>query len=235
MALACNVIVAAVGSVPEGASAGTISTRETGSMFAPTTEAVYVAELGETNAVSVRIGGGAVTLRDETAPVSASDGCQAVNAHEARCAASQTTLSLGDHDDSATVEGGGVHADGGDGDDRLVGGDDWSTLDGGSGDDQLYGGPGTTLLYGGGGSDLLSGGAGRDLLYGDGARYDPPEEPQPVASDRLVGAPAPTAPYTTAGNEPCGSTLRVVRPASTANTTSWRALRTLSAAAVTIA
>lgn len=179
-------ITFALAGVAADASAGAIQTRVIGSMFAPTTQAVYVAEPGETNAVSVRIGGGAVTLRDETAPVSASDGCETVDEHEARCDASSVLLSLGDRDDRAAVEGGFVEADGADGDDRLVAGDEHSDLVGGPGDDQLHGGADGDLLDGGGGRDLLRGMGGIDQLQDGDSGY---QRPVQVDDDRLDGGP----------------------------------------------
>lgn len=65
--------------------------------------------------------------------------------------------------------------DGGDGDDRLRGGDGGNTMIGGPGDDNLRGGKASDILIGGdgddrlsglGGSDILSGGRGNDKLVG---------------------------------------------------------------------
>ena len=53
--------------------------------------------------------------------------------------------------------------DGGSGDDRLVGDEDW---DAPGGNDHLSGGLGQDTLSGGAGSDTLDGGLGNDALYG---------------------------------------------------------------------
>jgi len=56
---------------------------------------------------------------------------------------------------------------GGDGDDRLVGGDALNILRGGAGDDFLHGNGGNDRLWGGDGNDLLIGGSADDNLRGD--------------------------------------------------------------------
>ena len=54
--------------------------------------------------------------------------------------------------------------DGGDGNDRVVGGSAADSLSGGAGRDRLTGGAGNDTLVGGGGFDRLFGGAGDDFL-----------------------------------------------------------------------
>jgi hypothetical protein len=126
------------------------------------------------------------------------DSCQPIDSHTVRCVPRPdlgqvlfARVVLGDMDDSLTVEGLGdrfVGAEGGPGNDRLVGanvgsggpGDDElvapafffsiepNRLYGGSGDDRLLGGASDDELRGGGGVDDLSGGDGSDrLLDGD--------------------------------------------------------------------
>lgn len=56
--------------------------------------------------------------------------------------------------------------DGGTGDDRLDGRGGNDTLNGNEGDDRLLGGQGFDRLYGGSGDDWLDGGIGNDVLYG---------------------------------------------------------------------
>ena len=71
-----------------------------------------------------------------------------------------------DHFDASGVDVVSVLADGGDGDDTLIGGGANDTLTGGDGDDFLFGGAGDDELDGGAGNDLLSGGEGNDTLIG---------------------------------------------------------------------
>jgi Ca2+-binding RTX toxin-like protein len=61
-----------------------------------------------------------------------------------------------------------AHADGGEGDDYLIGGSVADTLIGGAGNDRLEGGDGNDTLVGGAGVDLLYGQAGEDYLDGGG-------------------------------------------------------------------
>lgn len=56
---------------------------------------------------------------------------------------------------------------GGEGDDLLIGGNGVDALDGGAGDDLLHGGNGDDVLIGGPGQDLLDGGRGDDALLQD--------------------------------------------------------------------
>ena len=61
---------------------------------------------------------------------------------------------------------------GGNGHDRLAGGDGADTLYGCNGVDRLEGGAGADMLYGGNGVDDLEGGDGVDHLYGGNGRDD---------------------------------------------------------------
>lgn len=66
----------------------------------------------------------------------------------------------------------GVYADGGAGDDKMIGGDGPDTFLGASQKDILYGGLGNDRLNGAGGNDKVLGEAGGDRLYGgDGNDY----------------------------------------------------------------
>jgi uncharacterized delta-60 repeat protein len=60
-----------------------------------------------------------------------------------------------------------VFADGGDGNDSILGGAAADSLLGSNGRDTLFGGRGDDTLSGGNGNDYLSGGAGADHLFGD--------------------------------------------------------------------
>lgn len=63
-------------------------------------------------------------------------------------------------------------ADGGSGNDSLVGGSGNDTLYGIGDDDTLVGGGGNDLLRGGSGNDSLDGGVGNDTLLGEGSSFD---------------------------------------------------------------
>jgi uncharacterized delta-60 repeat protein len=61
----------------------------------------------------------------------------------------------------------GVYISGGDGNDRLVGGDYADTISGNANKDRIDGGYGDDRLAGNGGNDAITGSAGRDRIYGD--------------------------------------------------------------------
>jgi hypothetical protein len=121
----------------------------------------YVAAPGEANQLVVQPGpGGTVSFVDPSATIAPLDAtCVSVSAHEAQCAAALVpalNLSLGDGDDSATVD---VNTPG------VLSGDSGNdVLTGGDGDESLRGGDGDDVLEGRGGADLLSGEAGRDRV-----------------------------------------------------------------------
>jgi Ca2+-binding RTX toxin-like protein len=85
-----------------------------------------------------------------------------------------------------------VFADGGAGDDVLVGGGGNNVLVGGSGNDVLVGGAGRDVLIGGDGRDFLFGGGNDDILVGGRTAYDS----DPAALARILTAwAAPTTGY----------------------------------------
>jgi len=171
-------IVALCGAAP-GALAATVSTSPfalAGSKGVPVGDSVaFVAAAGEVNAVTLTETADGVTLRDATATVSASPGCQQVDGHTVTCAFhygpnyNRFSVSLGDGNDSVGINRSsdgtlldGPMVDGGPGNDVLVGGPGNDSLNGGAGDDLLVGGAGDDLLEPGIGSDALDGGAGFD-------------------------------------------------------------------------
>ena len=88
--------------------------------------------------------------------------------------ASNPVILCGDGDDTLIVSPGtiGIYADGGLGNDKMVGGDGPDTMLGAAGKDQMYGGGGNDKLNGAGGNDKVLGEAGADRLYGgDGQDY----------------------------------------------------------------
>jgi hypothetical protein len=84
----------------------------------------------------------------------------------ARVSAVRFAGGAGDDRFSAAALGRPVRADGGAGDDYLVGGTGHDALLGGPGNDTLIGGAGNDRLNGGAGADRLAGGAGDDVLIG---------------------------------------------------------------------
>jgi Ca2+-binding RTX toxin-like protein len=61
-----------------------------------------------------------------------------------------------------------IYADGGAGNDNLIGGESNDTLTSGAGKNTLYGGDGDDRLNGSGGHDFINGEAGNDRIYGNG-------------------------------------------------------------------
>ena len=91
----------------------------------------------------------------------------------ARSEIAQIVVEAGNGGDAVRIdERNGVFADtipttidGGNGDDRLVGGAGAVTLIGGNGDDTLFGGDGNEKLFGGNGDDTIDGGKGNDAAF----------------------------------------------------------------------
>jgi Ca2+-binding RTX toxin-like protein len=65
-----------------------------------------------------------------------------------------------------------IYAEGGPGNDWLLGGNSGNELHGGGGADQLTGHDGLDLLYGDGGNDLLDGRGGQDFIHGGNGQDD---------------------------------------------------------------
>ena len=87
---------------------------------------------------------------------------------------SNIDVKCGDGDDVvlATTLMLGFYADGGNGNDALIGGHGADTFLGAAGKDVLYGGPNNDRLNGAGGNDKVLGEAGADRIYGgDGNDY----------------------------------------------------------------
>jgi Ca2+-binding RTX toxin-like protein len=125
----------------------------------------YTAEAGESNDVTVSLSGGAYTILDPGATITAGAGCSSVNANEVTCSATGITrinVKALDGDDSLGI------------DDSV--GTTPARLDGGPGDDVVVGGPGNDFVIGGpgnppDGNDTLDGGLGDDGISG-GAGVD---------------------------------------------------------------
>lgn len=137
----------------------------------------FQAAPGERNDIRAEINGGGVLITDKAALPT---GCPAVGQNTVRCTgATDLAVYAGDGDDTVV---GALYANGGPGDDRLVGGSAWGgsgddVLIGGRYEDSLNGGPGRDRVSGRGGDDDLSngevmdGGPGRDALRFPGAKH----------------------------------------------------------------
>jgi hypothetical protein len=137
-------------------------------------------------------------VTDPGAEVAAGAGCVAVDEHSAACVADSGAMyhlkaDLGDEDDILRPAGFNlVDADGGPGDDVLLGGTWDDRLDGGGGTDELRGGEGDDVLgdgdrdVAGPDADVLDGGPGRDGI-------DYSARTRPVVVDLSDRAPAGSA------------------------------------------
>ena len=191
--LACLAALA----LPAAAFGATASVRKNPNPSYQEARAIYRAEPGELNRVTVTAvdphnsGDFVVTFRDAGAPVKPGAGCVALGPNEARCAApglNRAHVHLHDGDDSLAahtkrsqyyVE---VTGRGGGGADTLTGSPRRDDFQGGAGSDVIAGRGGPDRLAGGTGSDTLDGGPGGDGLTGE--YFD---RAAPPASDRIDG------------------------------------------------
>jgi Ca2+-binding RTX toxin-like protein len=130
----------------------------------------YVAAPGETNDASIRFAPNfsGVDITDSGATITPGAGCATLTPNKVRCTGLSAdpviNASLGDGNDilsiSRNFESSGGVLKGGDGDDRIRGGNTPRTHE------RLLGGPGDDTLFGRGGSDFLDGGFGADDLSG---------------------------------------------------------------------
>jgi len=186
--------------MPITAGAATVSVRPNPDPENSGDVLVFQAQPGERNVVSARwVPNGEWEISDTGAVIDAGALCRAIDAHTVYCPErpgryyGSFEVELGDLDDrfrstSPTIVPpeddvglhGEVRADGGPGDDELVGGTWSNVFDGGDGNDvltaagegsernRLDGGPGDDRLLGGPESDDLDGGGGRDQMFGGG-------------------------------------------------------------------
>ena len=157
------------------------------------TEIRFDAAPGEANRLAATREGAVWRIRDTGATVTPGGICRAVDEHELLCEPttrdSEVHAALGDRDDELLGLG-DVRADGGAGNDRLVarqadGGPGDDVLLGGDENDSLSGGPGRDVVRGGGGEDVLLGGSGRDRID---AGYDRDRVDGGAGRDRLWSA-----------------------------------------------
>ena len=139
----------------------------------PTTDVVLVANRGERNDVTAaRDPDGAVVLHDAGAPITAKEGCAAIDANTARCGDVHAALrvTVRDRADAVAIVDRYATVEGGAGNDRLSGGPEADTLVGGPGDDELHGGGGDDQLHdgvrriSGTNDDSFDGGEGSDVV-----------------------------------------------------------------------
>jgi len=134
----------------------------------------FVAGPGESNQVALEDAGEVepednlyyrTRVTDSSTPIRAGESCSQEGPHSVLCTSTgfpdSGSATLGDRDDALRMAHGGVVAEGGAGDDLLIGSQSADRLDGG---------PGTDVIQGLRGNDVLrdSGGGERDLLDGGG-------------------------------------------------------------------
>jgi Ca2+-binding RTX toxin-like protein len=199
-----SIIAAALALAGAGPAHAATVTATHDTINGPPATLTYTAAPGEANDVTITTTGAIdhsgwlVTEEGSSATLVPGAGCQSLDTHTAFCAltASDTTIAasvdLGDMDDQASLTGicgataigqrvtcSSVTADGGDGNDFIVGSDsagrDKQSIEGGTGDDTLVagaegatmdGGDGNDKLFGSHAADLLTGGNGDDVIRG---------------------------------------------------------------------
>jgi hypothetical protein len=145
----------------------------------------YVADSGEANDLSFsKSADGYLIVTDVGATMRAGKGCMVISPHRGFCRGGlgNAIVDTGDGDDRITSPCCAVAS-------VVLGpGDDFASgirrADGGPGDDHLIGDEGDDVLLGGSGSDRIEGLAGNDLLEGADSRGDPSSPP---ADDVLDG------------------------------------------------
>ncbi|HEV2814927.1 MAG TPA: calcium-binding protein [Solirubrobacteraceae bacterium] len=160
-----------------------------------TASATFRADPGEANRLTITKEGHWFVFHDAAAEVRTDERCVRVDGHTVRCAVEYAVGDTGDGDDvlhgsigahlgpgddRAEITGG--YAQGGEGDDVLLGGPGGQSFEGGPGDDRIAGGAGSDTIGGGAGRDELRGGAGADSINAS-------EFALPVVADLVVGGP----------------------------------------------
>jgi hypothetical protein len=171
---------------PPLAQGSTVQIRPSRAALAGAAELAYTAAPGEQNRMLIRspsMADATWVVNDPGAVISPGPGCASVDPHTVRCdrvqdpnplmsAAWLAHVQLGDLDDEVRIQSEPqslnreLVADGGPGNDVLVGGAGWDRLDGGPGRDVLRGGAGLDQLLDPGPTedDVLDGGAGEDAV-----------------------------------------------------------------------
>lgn len=132
----------------------------------------YSAGSNRRNWVTVTQSGHTVTV-DDVVPLAAGTGCKAVKGDNTKIkcttvpAPNWVTVYAWDGNDTIVNKTAlSMYANGGFGDDLILGGLHADQLHGDTGNDRIYGGAGNDTLDGYTGNDLLSGGDGNDGVYG---------------------------------------------------------------------
>jgi Ca2+-binding RTX toxin-like protein len=134
-------------------------------------DSVYFnALMSKTNNLTITKSGKTVTL-DDTVALKPGAGCKKVDTTKVRCttknAVKTIAVALGDKNDKVVNKTGvEMWAEGGAGNDKLLGGPGVDYLLGGAGNDSFEGGAGEDFLIGYAGNDALSGGLGDDYFDG---------------------------------------------------------------------
>ena len=168
-----------------GAGLTVLTTMSVGALAAPAQAAAagvatvtgntvqYKAPKKTQNTVVLTRSGRTITV-DDRVPIKAGKGCAAVKGDKTkvRCTTKKNPTWIQvytyDRNDSVVDNAGvGMAADGGDGNNTLVGSPYSDQLDGGEGIDKIWGNGGDDYIDGRGGNDYLSGGDGDDTINGD--------------------------------------------------------------------
>ena len=166
--------------VAAGSVAGPAAAASYGWATASATKITFTADYGVKNKVVITRSGRTVTIDDRVA-VKAGKGCKQVKGDKTkvRCktgkAPTKVAVDLYDRNDSVVNNSDlRMEADGGDGNDKLVGGPKADDLRGDSvcgraraGNDKIYGRGGSDQIYGDDGADYVSAGDGNDWVFGD--------------------------------------------------------------------
>ncbi|GAA2681409.1 calcium-binding protein [Actinoplanes palleronii] len=130
----------------------------------------FNALMSKANSLVITVSGRTVTLDDKVA-LKPGKGCKRVDSTKVKCTTSKKptkiSVALGDKNDRVTNKTSiYMLADGGAGNDTLIGGNGPDQLQGYTGIDKLYGGNGNDKLFGESGNDILNAGAGNDQVWG---------------------------------------------------------------------
>ena len=154
---------------PVGAFAATVTGSASGAKGGGIPgHSTFRAAPGEANDVTVgRLPSGEMRFSDAAAPVEASGRCRQLGPSEAACPADYDGAVYLEDGDDRVRSGAASSAEGGAGDDVLIGSTGIEWLEGGPGNDTMDARAGHDSLEGGDGSDTMDGGPGDDRMAGD--------------------------------------------------------------------
>jgi Ca2+-binding RTX toxin-like protein len=185
-------------SVAAGAAAGPAAAASYGWATAGTSKVTFTADHGATNKVVITRSGRTVTIDDRVA-IKPGKGCKQVKGDKTRVrcttrkAPTKVAVKLYNGNDSVVNNSDvKMDANGGDGNDKLVGGPKADDLRGDSvcarahaGNDKIYGRGGNDKIYADAGADYVSAGDGNDWILGDSDCIDP--GPTRAGNDEIYG------------------------------------------------